>query len=317
MEDTIIEVDKDNFEEEMEKCVAFAQNHRIIAFDTEFPGFLFNPEESDLSYYQCVKNNVDSMKLIQIGLTFSNGQTFKTWQFNMNFDINKDKYKPESIYLLNNSGINFNLMASNGIDPMDLAELLISSGFILDDRFTWVCFHGSYDFAYMIKILHNQELPDSQKQFLDLVELYFPVYFDLKQMIRNSEKWTRVSLSKLSSDLNINRIGTQHQAGSDSLVTCQAFFKLNSLSSDAIVIKDKNLLFSMTDADTSTKTFNQTYLQPNQAALQFENMFSKQAVQMNSMFGTHLGKNIYGNNVMYAMPQAYLYSGSKFYPKNG
>lgn len=315
MDDIIIEVDKNNFEEEMAECIAYSQTHKVIAFDTEFPGFLFNPSESDLSYYQCVKNNVDAMKIIQIGLTFSDGQTYKTWQFNMHFDINKDKYKPESIYLLNNSGINFNLLSTQGIDPMDMAEAFFTSGFILDDRFTWVCFHGSYDFAYLLKILHNKELPETISSFLELVEIYFPNYFDLKQMIRNNDKWNGISLSKLSSELKINRLGMQHQAGSDSLVTCRAFFKLNNLGTDHIIIKDKNLLFSMTEADTSTKTFNQTYLQGN-IGIPFENPYKQQPYQVNAVY-PQMGSNIYGNNMMFAMPQGYMYAGNKYYPKNG
>jgi CCR4-NOT transcription complex subunit 7/8 len=52
-----------------------------------------------------IKANVDSLKIIQIGITLSNEdgkypEPVSTWQFNFNFDIDTDKKSTPSIQLL-------------------------------------------------------------------------------------------------------------------------------------------------------------------------------------------------------------------------
>ena len=61
------------------------------------------------------------------------------------------------------------------------------------------------------------------------MDIYFTNYYDIKEMKREIE-FLGGGLSKVSKELGIERIGTTHQAGSDSLVTCGVFFKmLNSM----------------------------------------------------------------------------------------
>jgi CCR4-NOT transcription complex subunit 7/8 len=62
-------------------------------------------------------------------------------------------------------------------------------------------------------------------------------------MIRNVT-WLKGSLSRISTDLDIRRIGQTHQAGSDSLVTSKVFFKLVQGFNEHIDLNlDKNKLF--------------------------------------------------------------------------
>lgn len=91
---------------------------------------------------------------------------------------------------------------------------------------TWICFHGLFDFAYLLHLLSNEPyLPTEEFAFQSALELYFPNAFDIKTM---AEPWAHLqgSLRHLSQELKIERLGTQHQAGSDSLITAGAFFKL-------------------------------------------------------------------------------------------
>ncbi len=90
----------------------------------------------------------------------------------------------------------------------------------------WVCFHGLFDFAYLLKLLTGDPvLPADEFQFQDMLRIYFPHFFDVKSM---AAPWTHLQggLARLCEDLGVKRVGTQHQAGSDSLVTAAAFFKL-------------------------------------------------------------------------------------------
>lgn len=85
-----------------------------------------------------------------------------TWQFNFDFNIQKDKNAGNSIKLLQNSGIDFNKLRDHGINPFYFAEKVTNSGLVLNDRLTWICFHGCYDFAYLLKIMTNEHLPMSR-----------------------------------------------------------------------------------------------------------------------------------------------------------
>jgi CCR4-NOT transcription complex subunit 7/8 len=71
-------------------------------------------------------------------------------------------------------------------------------------------------------------LPQSQVVFLENLKVYFCNVFDIKEVKRDIE-YLGGGLSKVAKELDIDRIGTMHQAGSDSLVTSKVFFKLKEL----------------------------------------------------------------------------------------
>ena len=174
------------------------------------------------------------LKLIQLGLTFYNAkgessQPISTWQFNFKFSINNDMFAPDSIQLLVGSGINFVELEKKGISHSHFAEIVTMSGLVLNEDIKWICFHGAYDFAYLIKTLCARELPKNEKEFFWLLEKYFPYIYDLKVLLRNVRSIKGGGLQKLANYLNVKRIGTTHQAGSDSLLTGDVFFKLRSL----------------------------------------------------------------------------------------
>jgi CCR4-NOT transcription complex subunit 7/8 len=57
--------------------------------------------------------------------------------------------------MLKDSGIDFDKLAKDGCEHLAFAELIIASGIVLNEEIRWICFHGSYDFAYFLKLIIN------------------------------------------------------------------------------------------------------------------------------------------------------------------
>lgn len=173
--------------------------------------------------YQKLRLNVDMLKIIQLGLTFADpdGQLERvsTWQFNFKFNIHEDTYAQDSIELLQGAGIEFARHLKDGIDVHHFAELLTSSGVVLNDQVKWITFHSGYDFGYLLKILTCKPLPEKESEFFDLLNRFFPCIYDLKVLTN-----TRRGLNQVAEEMQVNRVGPNHQAGSDSLLTCGTFF---------------------------------------------------------------------------------------------
>lgn len=43
----------------------------------------------------------------------------------------------------------------------------------------YVCFSG-YDFGYLLKLLTDQNLPQEESEFFELLRIYFPTVYDVK-----------------------------------------------------------------------------------------------------------------------------------------
>uniref|UniRef100_A0A2P2MM76 poly(A)-specific ribonuclease n=1 Tax=Rhizophora mucronata TaxID=61149 RepID=A0A2P2MM76_RHIMU len=235
----IREVWYDNLEEELAHIRGIVDDYPYIAMDTEFPGVVLQPvgnfKNINEYHYQTLKDNVNMLKLIQLGLTFSNEQgnlptcgteKYCVWQFNFReFNVNEDVFANDSIELLRQSGIDFKKNNEKGIDVMRFGELLMSSGIVLNDSVQWVTFHSGYDFGYLLKLLTCQNLPDTQVGFFNLINLYFPTLYDIKHLMKFCNS-LHGGLNKLAELLEVERVGTCHQAGSDSLLTAFTFRKL-------------------------------------------------------------------------------------------
>lgn len=235
----IREVWNDNLEEEFALIRDVVDEFPYIAMDTEFPGIVLRPvgnfKNSNDYHYQTLKDNVDMLKVIQLGLTFSDEEgnipkcgsdKYYVWQFNFrDFNVNEDVFAHDSIELLRQSGIDFKKNNEKGIDAKRFGELLMSSGIVLNDNVYWVTFHSGYDFGYLLKILTCQNLPDTQAGFFSLINMYFPTIYDIKHLMKFCNS-LHGGLNKLAELLEVERVGVSHQAGSDSLLTSCTFRKL-------------------------------------------------------------------------------------------
>lgn len=253
----IQEVWADTLDDEMEIIRQVVLDYPYISMDTEFPGVVARPlgvfkNQSDY-LYQTLRCNVDLLRIIQLGLTFSskdgkfpdqddNSSLPRTWQFNFNFSLEQDCYAQESIDLLLKSGIDFEAHKKRGIDVMEFGAALTDSGLVLASNVYWISFHSGYDFGYLLKVLYNQPLPPTESEFFELLNLFFPNFYDIKFIVTKygSAIWKgAVGLQDLVDELGIQRIGIQHQAGSDSLVTCLAFYRIREILKE---VSDKEMI---------------------------------------------------------------------------
>ena len=155
-------------------------------------------------------------------------------------DDRNDTHAQDSIDLLTNAGIDFEKNASMGIDPAEFGAIFMMSGLVLMNNVTWISFHSGYDFAYVLKVLTCAPLPEDEADFFELLKIYFPRIFDMKYMMKSCEA-LRGGLQQVCDDLQTKRIGPQHQAGSDALMTCSAFFKMKSIYFDNQIEDEKFL----------------------------------------------------------------------------
>mmetsp|Transcript_7967 Transcript_7967/g.15983 ORF Transcript_7967/g.15983 Transcript_7967/m.15983 type:complete len:300 (-) Transcript_7967:167-1066(-) len=247
------EVWEDNLDDEMKLVREIVDDYPFLAMDTEFPGVVARPlgnfRNAGEYHYQTLRLNVDMLKLIQLGLTFSDAHgnlprinnELCVWQFNFReFCLAEDMYAGDSIELLKQSGIDFAQNEARGIDVRRFGEQLTVSGVVLNEDVRWITFHSGYDFGYLLKVLTAAPLPEQEADFFELLKLFFPTLYDIKYLMKFCNGM-HGGLNKLAETLNVERIGPQHQAGSDSLVTCATFLKLADTSFNGLGSMDAHL----------------------------------------------------------------------------
>jgi len=320
----IKEVYEDNFIEEIKKITnLIEEDYNYVGMDTEFPGTVYNSKNYTEKnfYYETLKLNINSLKLIQLGITLrnKNGEypskfPYYTWQFNFKFDIEKDSYSPKSLKLLKNAGINFEKLKNNGIDQKNFAIYFMTSGLVLNPEISWICFQGSYDFGYLLRLLINEPLPDTENEFIKLLNLYFPNFYDIR-MLAKDKCCLQGSLNKLAKRLKIERgSGDAHQAGSDSYITLGIFYKLIKcgIVNKELMIENKNILYGIglgqdnekiikylkKDDDEKCKNKNISYI--------YGNVKSYKNVLENNSF-ENIGNN-YNNGLLYSNSKGINYN---------
>ena len=105
---------------------------------------------------------------------------------------------------------------------------MIVSGLVLMPPVRWLSFSSGYDFGYLLNLLTNQDLPKTENEFFDILKIYFPCVYDVKYLMKSCKN-LKGGLQEVANELDVTRIGPQHQAGSDSLLTGQTFFKMKEM----------------------------------------------------------------------------------------
>merc|ERR1719354_811124 len=183
--------------------------------------------------YDIMKSNVDVTNMVTLGLSFSdfNGQRLglHTYHFNLKFDVGREMSNPRSIDFLVEHGVNFNRLKKEGCDQKLVVDGL--KCLLCDKSRKWLFFQGCKDMGYIIKVLTGQNLPQRVEDFLQLVEYYFPYFYDMKFIVTEHIMLREVSTVGLSSTLIHYQIPIPqviHNSGSDALMTSDLYFFLKA-----------------------------------------------------------------------------------------
>lgn len=199
-----------NLECEIERMRDIAEIYDHVAMETQCPGIVARPTGPFCDYsdynYQTLKCNVDLTRVIQITLTFSDSKGNRpkgsTWRFNFSFNARRDLFAQESF---DTRGLDLSLHGAQGVEPQAFAELLTSSGLVLNEDVRWITygstsslaerpiedsrgrsgdkpwvnFCGMYDFGHMLQLLTSQPLPNEVRGFQESLDLFFPSRCDV------------------------------------------------------------------------------------------------------------------------------------------
>lgn len=229
-----------------------------------------------------------------------------SWQFNFSFSLSSDMYAQESTTMLERAGIDFAAHEKNGIDPQEFGALLYSSGLVLEHDVNWISFHSGYDFGYLMKIMLQQALPEDEDEFHKLLTIFFPSLYDIKFLLKHAARNQTVNdqqqlspeassiLQKLQSksglqdiadELGMTRVGIAHQAGSDSLLTGQVYFKMKEKIFGGHIDHEKysGLVWGL-NGQMSAPT-NRDYATPNMNGATFYNTNGTPSTPQNANVG--------------------------------
>jgi CCR4-NOT transcription complex subunit 7/8 len=197
--------------------------HAILALDTEFPGFPYSdPRVSTHTVnYDDLRRNVDELWPIQMGVAVNN----QVWTFNMRFDADVDAHTAESLAFLRAAGLDFPRHRTEGVNALALGRRLANSTLVGPHGRApcWLTFSGSYDWAYLLKLVtQGRQLPDLAGTFDNVLSVYCPKRKELQDLLPKG------SLEKLGHRHGVKRWGAPHTAGSDALLTLELFTLLGS-----------------------------------------------------------------------------------------
>lgn len=112
--------------------------------------------------------------------------------------------------MLKKAGLKFEKHIAKGIDKGLFGEYLFTTGTIfssfiglaLNENIFWICFHGAYDFAYLLKLATCEPLPDTKENFETKLQIYFKQCYDTKYILKDAKNVSG-SLSKVAESLRV------------------------------------------------------------------------------------------------------------------
>lgn len=218
-----------NFDEEfddlLETVLRAGGSEAILAMDMEFPGFLCEDPRfsSHAAHHRALCCNVDQLWPIQLGIAVvgTNGMNRGVWTFNLSFDAAVDPHTQESVAFLRTAGMDFSRHQTEGITALAMGQQLANSRLVGALAPSWLTFSGSYDWAYLLKLITlGRALPSQPSTFGKVLSVYCPKRHELRDLLPTG------SLEVLGKKYGVKRWGKAHTAGSDALLTLELFVLL-------------------------------------------------------------------------------------------
>lgn len=247
------------------------KRYNFISLECKFPGIVARPIGTFKStyeyHYQTLRANVDILQVVQVSMTFSdefgNRPPVSTWQFNFKFNVCEDMSSIDGIEILRQSGVNFEMLEVEGIDIFAFAEMLISSGLVLNPDVHWITFHSGYDLGYLLSVMINTKLPAEKSEFIKYINIYFPSVWDLKYVLRSLSISSKPTLLEIAEDIQLRLSQAGDNSGfaaltnlshyNEALLTSIIFFETRKLLSDIRPLsKCRSRLFGLYDSETSS-----------------------------------------------------------------
>uniref|UniRef100_A0A0E0L5X5 Uncharacterized protein n=1 Tax=Oryza punctata TaxID=4537 RepID=A0A0E0L5X5_ORYPU len=230
----------DQAEQELEELCRWVEYYPLVAMDSEFArredlrSSTTEPRTADAHYTQMC-GYVNGGELVQVGFAICDplfvvpDATSAAWQFNLRFDASARPPNSASVsFLRDKAHLDLQAHASHRAIPVDLFLLMIrSSSLMSNPKITWITFHGSTDFGYLLRCISGApDLPPNRHTFMEQFRQAFPKAYDIKIFSQHGnclQQKIPGGLNTLANALGVQRQGEQHQAGSDALVSLRCF----------------------------------------------------------------------------------------------
>ncbi|XP_031500309.1 probable CCR4-associated factor 1 homolog 7 [Nymphaea colorata] len=247
---------KDNLEEEMSIIKGFLPSHQFVSLTTRLlrcrdrvpPANDWGDIDVNYATLRLIGDNYKSM--VQVGLAFSDKQGMLprcpvtkrpcVWEFNLmavddagNGREAADLSEEEERFLQECcSGTTGERLRREGIHPGFFAVELWQCAVLMQDHICWVVFKGGLDFVALLRwVRHSvQSLPADRAEFLKLLLLYFPLFYDLAALMGLHDQWNDGTIGGLGRSVNMEREGEPpHGAAADCLLAMRIFTALMKL----------------------------------------------------------------------------------------
>nr|CAB3466932.1 unnamed protein product [Digitaria exilis] len=154
-------------------------------------------------------------------------------EINLEFDEDARQYNAASINFLTEQGHRLAEHRNRGVTVKDFLDGLLRhlvSGH--DKPITWITSHGDNDLGFLMRLLQERQgrkrgaLPADRATFVRQVRRQFPIFYDLRVLGQLVKKGFSGKFSVLAELLGVQRIGDEHHAGSDALLTMSCFSEI-------------------------------------------------------------------------------------------
>ncbi|KQK04616.2 hypothetical protein BRADI_2g14660v3, partial [Brachypodium distachyon] len=237
---------RDNSDEafgRIKEMLKHRRRHLHIALDLEYlasgsTDVKFRPV-SAMEWYGHLQDFVNNGQVVQLGMAFAvqplpgePSVPVAAYEINFQIDLEHGDFNSAGVEFLKKQGHNLLMHQKLGILPQIVyAGLLCHLPFGQSDV-TWLAYNGDRDIAFILRLLQyggsGIQLPSRQGTFGYQMRQQFPKYFDVRVLAQLVKPGWNGKLTTLATEeyLNVDRIGGEHFAGSDALLTMSCFAKI-------------------------------------------------------------------------------------------